>query len=394
MQPFLETRLSLIVRLKNRADQAAWQEFVEIYRPVIMRLAASRGMQHADAEDLAQQVLVSVSKAIGRWEIVPHRARFRTWLRRVVENAILNALSRGAPDRAVGEAGHSALVEQQAARNGSDSDLLRLEYRREVFRWAARLIRPEFQPATWKAFWLTAIEDRAAGGRRPVAPKDDGGCVCGSQPRDAAVAGKDRGSGGGRGAVGRETRNRERGHPMSEKQTLCDPRRIELFLEQQLSDDEQAAFEEHLSECETCRRALDARAADAGAWLEARESLGSDDSFAIRTDGPDELDGFNEPDGPSQGEVTDEGPLLRPRQSAAVDAESDRRPAHARPARHLRDRRRHWARRDGVGLEGIRRSPEPVRGDQGPRATWRPVDPRKSGLLARPRPPPPWSTTT
>jgi hypothetical protein len=41
MQPFQETRLSLIVRLKNRADQAAWQEFVEIYRPVIVRMAAA-----------------------------------------------------------------------------------------------------------------------------------------------------------------------------------------------------------------------------------------------------------------------------------------------------------------------------------------------------------------
>jgi RNA polymerase sigma factor (sigma-70 family) len=160
MEPSIETRLSLIVRLKNRADQTAWQEFVEIYRPVIVRLAARRKLQHADAEDLAQQVLLSVSKAIGRWEIATHRARFRTWLQRVAENAILNALSRGAPDRAFGEAGHSVLVEQQAAGNGPDSDLLRLEYRREVFRWAARQIRPEFQPATWKAFWLTAVEDR------------------------------------------------------------------------------------------------------------------------------------------------------------------------------------------------------------------------------------------
>jgi RNA polymerase sigma factor (sigma-70 family) len=159
MKQAMETRLSLIVRLKDRADQAAWQEFVEIYRPIIVRLAALK-MQHADAEDLAQQVLVSVSKAIGRWEIAPHRARFRTWLHRVAENAILNALRRGAPDRAIGQAG-SSTVENQPVVSGPDSELLRLECRREVFRWAARRIRPEFQPATWKAFWLTAVEDRS-----------------------------------------------------------------------------------------------------------------------------------------------------------------------------------------------------------------------------------------
>jgi RNA polymerase sigma factor (sigma-70 family) len=162
MERSLETRLSLIVRLKDPADQTSWQEFVEIYRPVIVRLAARRGMQHADAEDLAQQVLVSITKAIGRWENAPGRARFRTWLHRVAQNAILNALARGAPDRGFGESGQAALVEQQPADLGPDSDLLRLEWRREAFRWAARQVRREFQPATWKAFWLTAVDERPA----------------------------------------------------------------------------------------------------------------------------------------------------------------------------------------------------------------------------------------
>jgi RNA polymerase sigma-70 factor (ECF subfamily) len=48
------------------------------------------------------------------------------------------------------------------AAEGPDSDLLRIEYRREVFRWAARQIRGEFHAATWDAFWLTAVEGRDA----------------------------------------------------------------------------------------------------------------------------------------------------------------------------------------------------------------------------------------
>ena len=160
MDPSVETRLSLIVRLKSRADEAAWQEFVEIYRPVIVRLATRRGMQHADAEDLSQQVLVSVTKAIGRWEIAPRCARFRAWLHRVARNAIHNALSRTAPDRGLGGEREVSLVEQTEGVEGPSSDLLRLEYRREALRWAARQIRPEFHRDTWKAFWLTAIEDR------------------------------------------------------------------------------------------------------------------------------------------------------------------------------------------------------------------------------------------
>ena len=37
---------------------------------------------------------------------------------------------------------------------------MRLEHRREVFRWAARQVRREFHQTTWDAFWLTAVEGR------------------------------------------------------------------------------------------------------------------------------------------------------------------------------------------------------------------------------------------
>ena len=54
-----------------------------------------------------------------------------------------------------------AVLDQEESPGGPDSDLLRLEYHREVFRWAARQVRPEFREETWNAFWLTAIEGRS-----------------------------------------------------------------------------------------------------------------------------------------------------------------------------------------------------------------------------------------
>jgi RNA polymerase sigma-70 factor (ECF subfamily) len=126
---------------------------------VAYRLAIRSGLQHADAEDLAQQVLASVAKAIDRWEDDPTRARFRTWFHRVAQNAIINAITRAAPDRATGDSRTLDHLRAQAA-GERDSSLIRLELRREVFRWAADQIRHEFRPATWDAFWLTAIENK------------------------------------------------------------------------------------------------------------------------------------------------------------------------------------------------------------------------------------------
>jgi RNA polymerase sigma factor (sigma-70 family) len=157
---FPDTRLSLIARLKDRADQEAWCQFVEIYRPLVHRLALRKGLQDADAEDLAQQVLLAVAQALERWEPDPARARFRTWLQRIAQHLILNALTRGKPDRASGNAAQHDALYEQAAREGPDSALLRTEYQREVFRWAARQVCAEFQSDTWRAFWGTAVEGR------------------------------------------------------------------------------------------------------------------------------------------------------------------------------------------------------------------------------------------
>ena len=109
-----ETRPSLLVRLKDPADDEAWIEFTEIYRPLVCRLAARRGLQHADAEDLAQQVLSSVARAIDRWQTDPARARFRTWLCRVAGNAIVNALAR-ARERWRDKASHGTRYLRRAA---------------------------------------------------------------------------------------------------------------------------------------------------------------------------------------------------------------------------------------------------------------------------------------
>jgi RNA polymerase sigma-70 factor (ECF subfamily) len=156
-----ETRQSLILRLQDPGDEDAWRQFSGIYRPIILRMAAARGLQPADAEDLAQRVLMSVSGAIERW-LPSGQARFRTWLKRVTDNAVLNALSRTKPDRAGAHPDIQSLLQQQPDHREADSQLLCTEYRRGVLQWAARQIRPEFSDTTWQAFWLTAIENRAA----------------------------------------------------------------------------------------------------------------------------------------------------------------------------------------------------------------------------------------
>lgn len=153
------TRPSLLLRLHDHTDVEAWDEFVTLYRPVILRVAAAKGLQHADADDLAQQVLISVAGAIDRFDPFRPDAKFRTWLRRIAENATLNALRQKSTQGTLGDLIGGDLLEIQPT-SDSDSRLLHNEFRRELFHVAAAEVRSVVSPDQWSAFWQTSVEQK------------------------------------------------------------------------------------------------------------------------------------------------------------------------------------------------------------------------------------------
>jgi RNA polymerase sigma factor (sigma-70 family) len=159
MEEIPKTRPSLLVRIRDPQDEPAWAEFVEIYEPLVYRLARRRGFQHADAVELTQEVLLAVASAIDRWEPDPARGKFRTWLFRIARNLMINWLAREQRHpRASGDSRVRDLLDQQPAPAGEDSALFEEEYKRQAFRWAAEQIRGRFHETTWKAFWRTSVE--------------------------------------------------------------------------------------------------------------------------------------------------------------------------------------------------------------------------------------------
>jgi|688.fasta_scaffold76360_4 RNA polymerase sigma-70 factor (ECF subfamily) len=150
-----DTRASLLLRLQQPEDELAWQEFVEIYQPLLERLAARYGLQAADAQDVAQEVLTKVAKAVPEWEHDPARGTFRGWLTRVTRNLTIEQFrARSRRPRTNPESGQLEQLDRDA------DSIFQLEEQRELFGWAARKARDQFAPATWQAFWLTAVEQQ------------------------------------------------------------------------------------------------------------------------------------------------------------------------------------------------------------------------------------------
>src|SRR5208283_5394367 len=88
------THASLLLRLRDPKDHEAWLEFVSLYEPVTYRLLRRHGLQDADAREVMQELLMAVSRSIGRWDPAKERGSFRGWLRRVARNLVINWLNR------------------------------------------------------------------------------------------------------------------------------------------------------------------------------------------------------------------------------------------------------------------------------------------------------------
>ena len=155
------TRPSLLVRIRDAQDAAAWAQFVEIYAPLVYGFARKHGLQDADAADLTQDVLRAVSQGAKRLEYDPGRGSFRAWLFTVVRNKLRNHLaSRGRHTQGAGGRDSQARLNAVPAREEDQAALWDQEYERQLFAWAVSQVRRDFQEATWHAFWLTAVENR------------------------------------------------------------------------------------------------------------------------------------------------------------------------------------------------------------------------------------------
>jgi RNA polymerase sigma factor (sigma-70 family) len=154
------TRASLLIRMRDPRDEAAWTQFVTLYAPLVYGYARKRGLQDADAADLSQEVLSAVAGAVGRLEYDPDRGLFRNWLFTAVRRKLSNMLraQRHRRDRSNERAGDGLL--EQCPAPAPERAEWEARWQERVFAWACEQVRPEVSDTTWQAFWRTAVDDQ------------------------------------------------------------------------------------------------------------------------------------------------------------------------------------------------------------------------------------------
>ena len=185
------TRASLLLRLCDSQDHEAWVEFVTLYEPVVYRLLRQNGLQDADARDVMQELFLTVSRNVDRWDPAKDRGSFRGWLRR----------RRSQPGHQLAEASRAAQSWRPvvptclrcstclpAAGEAETAEFDR-ELERALFHRAGEQVRGEVHPANLASL-LGNQHGRTFGDRRSGEARHDGrGSADGQVPRVGPPAG-------------------------------------------------------------------------------------------------------------------------------------------------------------------------------------------------------------
>jgi RNA polymerase sigma-70 factor (ECF subfamily) len=156
-EPIPDTSWDLLRSVQGDSPEG-WRRLAELYAPVLRRWCRRAGLGDADADDVTQEVFLTLRRHLGSFRRDRGCGRFRAFLSSVTRTRIADHRRRRARQPPLLDADALALLQDQTLDAGAvDPEFRDLELRR-----ALDLVRGEVTAATWQAFWRTTVEGRPA----------------------------------------------------------------------------------------------------------------------------------------------------------------------------------------------------------------------------------------
>jgi RNA polymerase sigma-70 factor (ECF subfamily) len=84
----------LLGRLNDWEDRAGWQDFFNTYWKLIYSVALKAGLDDAEAQDIVQETMIGVAKAISEFQYNPETGSFKGWLLTITRRRIADHFRR------------------------------------------------------------------------------------------------------------------------------------------------------------------------------------------------------------------------------------------------------------------------------------------------------------
>ena len=151
------TSIALLGRLRGHTPAGQdWSRFRTIYEPLIKAWADRISGPAADADDICQEVFLVLLKKLSTFDR-QREGSFRAWLRQITVWAARDVSRKSQRAGQVVGPDRDHLLMQLEDPNASLAQAWDAEHDRHVLGRLLRMVRGDFKPATWTAFWQTTM---------------------------------------------------------------------------------------------------------------------------------------------------------------------------------------------------------------------------------------------
>ena len=163
-EEFIPTRQTLLSRLKDWNDQESWREFFETYWRLIYRAALKTGLSEAEAQDVVQETVISVAKAMPDFKYDPAKGSFKSWLLQLTRWRITDQFRKRRPEdpvaaRPTDETDGTSPIERIPDPSGNALERIwGEEWERNVMEVAMERVKHRVDPKHFQIFDLYVVQ--------------------------------------------------------------------------------------------------------------------------------------------------------------------------------------------------------------------------------------------
>ena len=152
--------------MRDLNDDTSWRDFFDTYWKLIYCTALKSGLSEADAEDVVQETILTISRKIQQFNYDPALGSFKGWLLHTTRWRILDHLRKRKPDAAAqpGPLHDPEAIEQIPGPESAHIEAVwDAEWQRNLMDAAVQRVKRQVNPKHYQVFELYVLKAWPAG---------------------------------------------------------------------------------------------------------------------------------------------------------------------------------------------------------------------------------------
>ena len=169
----IQTRPSLLNRLKAGDDPQSWEKFYRIYGKLVRDFALQAGLSATEADEVVQETVIATSRHLPEYQYDPKKCRFKTWLLNQTSWRIKDQLKKrrkealftrdSAARRADDKTSSTAIINRVPDPAASDLEtLFEMQWQRRLYAGALERVKEKLSLKQFQIFDLVVTQEWAA----------------------------------------------------------------------------------------------------------------------------------------------------------------------------------------------------------------------------------------